>query len=238
MKGIVLAGGTGSRLRPLTDVMNKNLLPVGDKPMILYPINKLKKSGIEDIVIITGTEHAGAVVNLLGSGKKYDVNLTYRIQDEPKGIAQAIGLAEEVCCGHHTITILGDNIFESDLNDMTTKMRDNPKNAVVLTTHVSDPERFGVAEYDETSNIIGIHEKPKNPPSNDAVIGVYAYPPDVFDIIKDLKPSMRGEYEVTDLSNHYLKQNRLSYSRIDGFWIDAGTPDTLKAANMWAYKSM
>lgn len=247
MKGILLCGGTGSRLRPLTKVMNKNLLPVGRDPMILYPLRKMAEAGIKKICIVTGADHMGSVVDLLGSGGEYGVDITYRVQDKPGGIAQAIGLAEDFVGLDYSVTILGDNLFDANLSKLVQEYEDSePKYptsclspndfgpATVLVKEVPDPERFGVVEY---SNGVPtkIVEKPEQAPSSDAVIGVYLYPPCVFDKIRNLQPSARGELEVTDLNNLYLREGRLQTHKVEGFWIDAGTFEALQTANEWAY---
>jgi glucose-1-phosphate thymidylyltransferase len=228
MKGIILAGGTGSRLYPLTKVTNKHLLPVGDKPMIYYPIEKLTGCGIEEILIVTGTEHMGDVVNLLGSGKDFGCRFTYKVQDEAGGIAQALGLAENFAGSEPMTVILGDNIFQASLESAVDKYDKN--GAQILIQQVDDPERFGVAELDGDS-ISGIEEKPARPKSNYAVTGIYIYPSDVFEVIRTLKPSDRGELEITDVNNHYIRQKRMKYSVLEGWWTDAGTPDSYRKAN-------
>lgn len=233
MKGIVLAGGTGSRLYPLTKVTNKHLLPVGKKPMIFYPIEKLIEVEIEEILIVTGTEHMGDVVNLLGSGKDFGCRFTYKVQDEAGGIAQALGLAENFCGNEPMTVILGDNVFEKDLSKA---MENYPgSGAQILIKQVQDPERFGVAELDG-DKIVGIEEKPEKPKSDYAVTGIYMYDAAVFDLIKNLKPSKRGELEITDVNNHYIKQGTMRYSILDGWWTDAGTPDSYIVANNLAHK--
>jgi len=233
MKGIVLAGGTGSRLYPLTKVTNKHLLPVGKKPMIFYPIEKLIEVKIEEILIVTGTEHMGDVVNLLGSGKDFGCRFTYKVQDEAGGIAQALGLAENFCGNEPMTVILGDNVFEKNLSKA---MENYPgSGAQILIKQVQDPERFGVAELDG-DKIIGIEEKPEKPKSDYAVTGIYMYDAAVFDLIKNLKPSKRGELEITDVNNHYIKQGTMRYSILDGWWTDAGTPDSYIVANNLAHK--
>lgn len=233
MKGIILAGGTGSRLYPLTKVTNKHLLPVGNKPMIYYPIEKLIRSGIEEILIVTGTEHMGDVVNLLGSGKDFKCRFTYKVQDEAGGIAQALGLAENFVGDDSMTVILGDNIFETSLDKA---LQNYPgSGGQILLQKVDDPERFGVAELDG-EKIVGIEEKPDQPKSNYAVTGIYMFDAAVFDLIKTLTPSNRGELEITDVNNHYIKKGEMRYSILDGWWTDAGTPDSYKIANQLAYK--
>lgn len=233
MRGIILAGGTGSRLRPLTLTMNKNLLPVGNKPMLEYPINKLVDAGITEICIVTGAEHMGSIVDLCRSGKKYGCDITYRVQEEAGGIAQAIGLCKNFANGDDICVLLGDNLFDAPLPPAINTFYRTQK-ACVLVKEVEDPERFGVVRYEDGCPVEVI-EKPQVAPSNDAVIGVYIYPNDVFEVIPSLKPSDRGELEVTDINQHYLSKRKLSISKIEGFWIDAGTFDSLKEANLWAY---
>lgn len=233
MKGIVLAGGTGSRLYPLTKVTNKHLLPVGNKPMIYYPIEKLTGAGIEEILIVTGTEHMGDVVNLLGSGKDFGCRFTYKVQDEAGGIAQALGLAENFCGNEPMTVILGDNIFEASLSKAFESY--DGSGAQILIKQVEDPERFGVAEL-EGEHIIGIEEKPEAPKSDYAVTGIYMYDARVFDLIKNLEPSKRGELEITDVNNHYIEEGTMKYSILDGWWTDAGTPESYKVANNLAHK--
>ncbi len=233
MKGIVLAGGTGSRLYPLTKVTNKHLLPVGNKPMIYYPIEKLIGAGIQEILIVTGTEHMGDVVNLLGSGKDFNCRFTYKVQDEAGGIAQALGLAENFTGSDPMTVILGDNIFE---NDLTEAVENYPgTGAQILIKEVTDPGRFGVAEIDG-DKIVGIEEKPENPKSSYAVTGIYMYDSSVYHAIKNLKPSGRGELEITDVNNHYIQQGAMKYSVLNGWWTDAGTPESYIVANNLAYK--
>jgi glucose-1-phosphate thymidylyltransferase len=228
MKGIVLAGGTGSRLYPLTKVTNKHLLPVGFKPMIFYPIEKLTEAGIEEILIVTGTEHMGDVVNLLGSGKDFGCRFTYKVQDEAGGIAQALALAENFVGSDVMTVILGDNIFESDLGKA---LKDYPgSGAQILLKDVPDPGRFGVAELDG-DRIIGIEEKPEHPKSEYAVTGIYMYDARVFDIIRTLKPSGRGELEITEVNNRYIESGDMRFSILEGWWTDAGTPESYRIAN-------
>jgi glucose-1-phosphate thymidylyltransferase len=234
MKGVILAGGTGSRLFPLTKVTNKHLLPVGKYPMIYYPIYRLIEAGITEILIVTGKEHMGSVVNLLGSGYEFGVEFTYKIQDQPGGIAQALGLAEHFVNGDKCVVILGDNIFEDNINSFVSSFKKQEKGAKVLLKEVSDPERFGVAEL-KGDKIISIEEKPKNPKSNYCVTGIYMYDSRVFDIIKKLKPSGRGELEITDVNNAYIKDGTLTYDILEGSWTDAGTFESLKRANELSY---
>tara|TARA_R110000868_G_scaffold304437_14_gene565168 strand:+ start:7804 stop:8508 length:705 start_codon:yes stop_codon:yes gene_type:complete len=228
MKGIILAGGTGSRLYPLTKVTNKHLLPVGSKPMIYHPIEKFLEVGIEEILIVTGTDHMGAVVNLLGSGKDFGCKFTYKVQDEAGGIAQALGLAENFAGTEPVVVILGDNIFEASLEKAVDNFRG--KGAQILIQEVHDPQRYGVAELDG-ENVISIEEKPEKPKSNFAVTGIYFYDSTVFKCIKTLKPSGRGELEITDVNNYYIRQGEMKSSVLEGWWTDAGTPESYKHAN-------
>ena len=230
MKGIVLAGGTGSRLYPLTKVTNKHLLPVGRYPMIFYPIYRLKQAGIKEILVVTGREHMGDVMELLGSGKDYGVEFTYRVQDQAGGIAEALGLAKNFVNGDKCAVILGDNIFEDDLSPYIESFEKQDKGAKILLKEVSDPTRFGVVELDG-NKILSIEEKPKHPKSNFAVTGIYMYDSNVFEIVKTLKPSARGELEITDVNNAYIERNELTYDILKGWWTDAGTPSSLLRAN-------
>jgi len=201
--------------------------------MIFYPIEKLTGAGIEEILIVTGTEHMGDVVNLLGSGKDYGCRFTYKVQDEAGGIAQALGLAENFVGDDSMTVILGDNIFETDLEKA---IQNYPgKGAQILVKQVEDPERFGVAEI-EGDQVTGIEEKPAQPKSDYAVTGIYMYDAAVFDLIKNLKPSKRGELEITDVNNDYIRCGEMKYSVLDGWWTDAGTPESYKIANQLAYK--
>jgi glucose-1-phosphate thymidylyltransferase len=230
MKGIILAGGTGSRLFPLTKVTNKHLLPVGREPMIFHPVKKLVEAGIHEILIVTGVEHMGDVVNLLGSGKSFGCRFTYKVQDEAGGIAQALGLAENFVHGDRMCVILGDNIFEQPITPFVSAFSGQADGARLLLKQVHDPQRYGVAEV-EGERVVRIVEKPKDPKSDLAVIGVYFYDAQVFDFIRTLKPSGRGELEITDVNNHYLSTGKLRWDRLGGWWTDAGTFDSLHAAN-------
>ena len=222
-KGIILAGGSGTRLRPLTKVTNKSLLPVYDKPMIYYPIETLKSLGCEEIMIVSSSDHVGQVVQLLGSGKEHEVKFTYEIQDEAKGIADALSLCEDWVNGDNCIVILGDNIYV----DNSKVILDKPENgACIFLKEVPDPHRFGVAEVKD-GKVIGIEEKPERPKSNFCVTGLYIYDNRVFDIIKGLEPSARGELEITDVNNAYIKWDEMQYKEVTCNWIDAGTFDSL-----------
>jgi glucose-1-phosphate thymidylyltransferase len=226
IKGIVLAGGTASRLRPLTKVTNKHLLPIGRKPMIYYPIEKFTGAGIEEILVVTGLDHMGDVVNLLGSGKEFGCKFTYKVQDEAGGIAQALGLAENFAGNSSVAVILGDNIFEDSMKGYLDNYLNTGLGAQVITKAVHDPERFGVAEI-QGDKVLSIEEKPKNPKSNLAVTGVYFYDSKVYDIIRTLKPSGRGELEITDVNNEYIRLNQMTWCEMNGWWSDAGTFESL-----------
>jgi dTDP-glucose pyrophosphorylase len=230
LKGIILAGGTGSRLRPLTKVTNKHLLPVGKYPMIFHAIAKLKEAGIGDILIVTGKEHMGDVVNLLGSGREFGASFTYKVQDEAGGIAEALGLAEQFACGERVVVILGDNIFADSVVPYIEKFKRQEKGAKILIRQVEDPSRFGVPEL-EGDRIVSIEEKPAQPKSEYAVTGIYMYDSRVFDIIRTLRPSARGELEITDVNNAYIKTGDLTYDILQGWWTDAGTHASLTKAN-------
>ena len=230
MKGIVLAGGTGSRLFPLTKVTNKHLLPVGREPMIFHPVRKLTAAGVEEILIVTGVEHMGDVVTLLGSGKDFGCRFTYKVQDEAGGIAQALGLAENFAGKELLCVILGDNIFQDPIGPYLNAFREQARGARLLLKAVDDPQRYGVAEV-EGSRVVRIVEKPKRPKSDLAVVGIYFYDFQVFDVIRTLEPSARGELEITDVNNHYLREGSLQCDRLQGWWTDAGTFESLAAAN-------
>jgi glucose-1-phosphate thymidylyltransferase len=230
MKGIILAGGTGSRLFPLSRVTNKHLLPVGRKPMIYYPIEKLRKAGIAKIMIVTGVEHMGNIVSLLGGGKEFDCSFTYCVQEEAGGIAQALSLAEDFVHGDQMTVILGDNIFEDEIGPTVGRFEAQKEGARLLLKEVPDPERFGVANVKD-GKVLGIEEKPKKPKSNYAVTGIYFYDGQVFDIIRTLKPSGRAEFEITDVNNAYLKAGKLECDFLEGWWTDAGTFPSLALAN-------
>ncbi|GGN92938.1 sugar phosphate nucleotidyltransferase [Saccharibacillus kuerlensis] len=237
MKGIVLAGGTGSRLYPLTKVTNKHLLPVGKYPMIFHSVYKLKAAGIEDILIVTGKDHMGDVVNLLGSGSDMGVCFTYKVQDEAGGIAQALNLAEHFVGEDQMVVILGDNVFEDDITPFVENFRTQMLGAKILIQEVHDPKRFGVPEIDG-DKIVSIEEKPQNPKSSYAVTGIYMFDHSVFDIVKTLKPSARGELEITDVNNAYIANGQLTYDVLTGWWTDAGTHASLARANELAQSIM
>ena len=230
LKGVILAGGTGSRLFPLTKVTNKHLLPVGRQPMIYWPIRKMVEAGIEEILVVTGTEHMGDVVNLLGSGREFRCRFTYKVQDEAGGIAQALALAENFAGGSPLLVILGDNVFQDSLRPFAERYAERGGGAMIILKEVPDPERFGVAEL-AGDRVVGIEEKPPRPRSAFAVTGVYFYDGDVFEVIRTLKPSARGEYEITDVNNAYIRNNRMFAEFFTGWWTDAGTFESLDRAN-------
>lgn len=235
-RGVILAGGKGTRLGELTKVTNKHLLPVGPYPMVYHPLKKLVGAGIRDVLLVSGTDHMGDFVELLGSGREHNCAITYRVQDEAGGIAQALGLAELFCHGVRSCVILGDNIFVDPLGPLLAEARARPEFAWVALKQVPDPGRYGVAEL-KGDNVVGLEEKPLEPRSDFAVAGIYVYPPDVFDVIRTLKPSGRGELEITDVNRHYLEQGRLGYSFLKGYWTDAGTLDSLALANQLVHES-
>jgi len=230
MKGIVLCGGTGSRLLPLTKVTNKHLLPVGREPMLFHPIRKLVSAGVRDILVVTGTEHMGDVVGLLGSGRAFECEFTYRVQDRAGGIAEALGLARDFARGERIAVLLGDNIFQDELGVFIENFARQGRGARVLLKEVDDPERFGVAEL-SGDRIVGIEEKPAKPKSRFAVTGIYFYDDRVFDIVSQLKPSGRGELEVTDVNNAYIARGECGFDMLHGWWTDAGTFESLDRAN-------
>lgn len=231
MKGIILAGGSGTRLYPLTECVSKQLLPVYDKPMIYYPLSVLMLFGIKDILIISTPEDTPNIKHLFGNGNKLGLNLSYKIQENPNGIAEAFLLGKDFINNEKVCLILGDNIFyiQSQMKTYRTLVNDEHNQATVFGYHVADPERFGVIEFDKENHVISIEEKPKKPKSNYAVTGLYFYPSDVVQKAEKLKPSARGELEITDLNKLYLKENRLNVIPLKrgNAWLDAGTPDSL-----------
>jgi glucose-1-phosphate thymidylyltransferase len=234
MKGIILAGGLGTRLLPLTRVTNKHLIPVYDRPMIEYPINTLVKAGIRSILVICGREHSGHFMQYLGSGKERGLSFSYEIQDTNNGgIADALSYAEHFADGHPIAVILGDNIFEMDFSRPFAAFARRTTGAHIFLKKVMDPRRFGVARV-HNGKIVDILEKPKRPQSPFAVTGLYLYGPEVFSKLKTLQPSARGELEITDIQNLYLQDGMLEYSMVKGFWSDAGTFDSLHHSSVWA----
>ena len=237
MKGIILAGGKGERLYPLTKATNKHLLPVGKEPMIFHQVKQLTLCGIKEILVVTSTEHMGDIVNCLGSGKDFSCNFTFKVQDDAGGIAQALGLGENFAGEDKIVVFLGDNIFEYSIKRYVENFRKQKEGARVLLKKVDDPHRFGIAALDEEERmIIEIEEKPKQPKTNYAVIGVYMYHSDVFNIIKNQKTSYRGEYEISDVNDDYVKKGLMQYDIIDGDWMDAGTFESYQQANEILYK--
>jgi glucose-1-phosphate thymidylyltransferase len=230
MKGVILAGGKGLRLYPLTKVTNKHLLPVGREPMIFNPIKKLIEAGITNILIITSTDEMGSIVNLLGSGAELGCSFTYRVQEKPAGIANALSLAENFAGNDKIVVILGDNVTTGSLKSHVEEFSNQRESAKVLLKKVEDPSRYGVAAIDE-QQVLEIEEKPNHPKSNFAVIGYYMYDSSVFDIIRTLTPSERGEYEITDVNNEFIKRGQLTYNFLEGDWTDAGTFGSLFYAN-------
>lgn len=232
-KGVILAGGSGTRLYPLTKVTNKCLLPMGNKPMINYLIDLLKLADINDIMLITNPEHVGDVVRLLGSGSEFGCNITYKIQDQSNGIAAALSLCEEFCAKSKFAVILGDNIFQ-DLNEISKSIKNffkNDDDYHLFLKEVTNPQRFGVPIF-ENNKIIDIIEKPVTPPNNMAITGLYLYTDQVFEIIKTLKPSQRGEYEISDVNSYLVKNKKGSWTSITKQWIDAGTFESYLKANI------
>jgi glucose-1-phosphate thymidylyltransferase len=231
MKGLVLAGGLGTRLRPLTAVTNKHLLPVYNQPMIYYPIQTLVNAGIEDIMIVTGGNSAGDFLKLLGNGKAFGLkHLNYTYQEGEGGIADALSLAEHFANGEPLCVILGDNIIEGNICRALRAYRHQGGGAKILLKSVDDPQRFGVPELDD-HRVVRIEEKPETPKSEFAVIGVYMYDADVFDIVRTLKPSARGELEITDVNNSYIERDEMTWDELDGWWTDAGTFESLLHAS-------
>jgi glucose-1-phosphate thymidylyltransferase len=231
MKGVVLAGGTGSRLNPLTRVTNKHLLPVYDKPMVYYPIQTLVNAGIRDILLVTGGKNAGEFLRLLGNGRDFGLkHIHYTYQEGEGGIAEALGLAEHFADGEPVCVVLGDNIIENNVRHAVENFTKQRHGAKILLKEVQDAERFGVAEI-SGDRVVGIEEKPSNPKSNYAVIGIYLYDATVFQKIRRLKPSGRGELEITDVNNFYIDEGTLTYEILDGWWTDAGTFESLMRAN-------
>ena len=231
MKGVVLAGGLGTRLLPLTKVTNKHLLPIYDKPMIYYPIGTLVQAGIREILIVTGGNNAGEFLRLLGNGREFGLkDLHYTYQEGEGGIAEALDLAEPFADGEPIAVILGDNIIQGDIREAVSRFEKQKTGAKILLKRVEDPGRFGVAEL-KGDRIAGIEEKPMKPKSNYAVTGIYLYDETVFDIIKTLKPSDRGELEITDVNNFYIRRGTMTFEILEGWWTDAGTFESLFKAN-------
>ena len=236
MKGVILAGGTGTRLFPLTKVTNKHLLPVGKEPMIFNPIRQLISAGIHDILIVTGKDHMGEIVRLLGSGSDFHCNFTFKVQEKAAGIADALALAQGFAQGEKIVVILGDNILTHSIRKYVEAFERQPSGAKVLLKRVGDPERFGVAALDEHNKMImQIEEKPEHPKSDYAVIGVYMYDSHVFDVIRTITPASRGELEITSVNNWYVEHGAMTYDIVDGGWTDAGTFESLMYANQMLF---
>jgi glucose-1-phosphate thymidylyltransferase len=233
MKGVILAGGTGSRLGKLTSVLNKHLVAVGNVPMIEYPLKTLKDMGISDIVVVTGSEHAGNVITYL-TNEHPEIDFTYKIQKKAGGIAQALSLVENICKGENIAVILGDNIYDENFSDKAKEFEESNSGATFFLKKVSDPKRFGVAVISDNGKIKLIEEKPEFPKSNLAVTGLYLYDSTVFEKIKKIKPSTRGEYEISDVNQLYISDNKASCVILNGFWSDAGTPKSRKIASDYA----
>jgi len=231
MKGVILAGGLGTRMMPCTKVTNKHLLPVYNKPMIYYPLNTLVKAGLEDIMIVTGGNNAGDFLRLLGNGSEFGLkDISYTYQEGEGGIAEALKLTENFVDEDKVVVMLGDNIIKGDISDAVADFEKQPSGAKIFLKEVDDPERFGVAEVGD-GRVINIEEKPKRPKTNYAVIGIYMYDNQVFDIANKLRPSARGELEITDVNNEYIRRGSMTYSIIDGWWTDAGTFESLYRAS-------
>lgn len=231
MKGIILAGGAGTRLSPLTRVTSKQLLPIYNKPMIFYPLETLLQAGIQDILIIVAPDHAGDFLKLLGSGKEFGCKFSYEIQDKPEGLAQAFLIGENFIGDDSVTLILGDNLFDDDFSGAVKTFKSGAR---VFAKQVNDPERFGIVTFDENKKVVSIVEKPKNPTSNYAVTGIYVYDNTVIAKAKNLKPSARGEIEITDLNNSYLKEGSLDVAFVPGAWLDTGTFESLYEATVFA----
>lgn len=235
MKGVILAGGRGVRLYPLTKATNKHLLPVGREPMIYHPIRQLISAGIEEILVVTSTDHMGDVVRCLGSGEEFGARLTYRVQEQPDGIAHALSLAEGFAAGGRICVVLGDNVFERSIAPYADAFRRQPRGARVLLKEVGDPERYGVAALDELK-VIEIEEKPHAPRSNFAVVGLYFYDASVFDEIRQIRRGHRNEFEITEVNNRYIARDELEYDICRGAWTDAGTFESLMEANQMLFR--
>jgi glucose-1-phosphate thymidylyltransferase len=231
MKGVILAGGTASRLRPLTKVVNKHLLPVYNKPVIYYTLEKMAEAGIKEVLITTGTEYSGGFMNLLRSGKEFGLKISYEVQDAPNGLADAVSLAEDFADNEKLLVILGDNVFSHKLRPAIEKFEVQEKGAMIFGITMPNPSQYGVVEM-LGDKVVSIEEKPSAPKSNLVQTGIYLYDDQVFNLIRKLSPSKRGELEITDLNNLYLKQNQLTCEIMDGWWVDVGTSfDELFRAN-------
>lgn len=235
MKGVLICGGTGSRLYPLTKTVNKQLLPVYDQPLVHYPLRTLITAGIKEIMIVSGIEHADQFMKHFGDNPEFkDIRFEYAIQQKPGGIAQALGLAENFVGDDKVVAILGDNIYEDNFTPAIEEFKKQEAGAMVFIKEVPDPERFGCPELTKEGTICRIIEKPAIPPSRYCVTGLYMYDNTVWDVIKTLQPSDRGELEITDVNNHFVYNGNMRYHEVEGFWIDAGTFQSLLKANIWA----
>lgn len=230
MKGIILAGGAGTRLRPLTKVSSKQLLPVYDKPMVFYPLQTLLNAGIKEILIIVAPDRSGDFLRVLGSGKEFGVKFTYEIQDKPNGLAEAFIIGEDFIDQDNVTMVLGDNLFLDDAGELAAAIQNFTGGGRVFAKEVPDPERFGVVEFDKDRQVLSIEEKPSAPKSHYAVTGLYVFDNDVCKIAKSLTPSARGEIEIVDIQKHYLEKKKLDVRMFTGEWLDTGTFDTLLAA--------
>jgi len=237
MKGIVLAGGHATRLRPVTNITNKQLLPIYNKPLVYYPILTLKDAGIKEILVISGPGHAGQLLDQLRNGKELGVDLVYDIQEEPKGLAHGLNMAKDFADNEGIAMILGDNIFGDSLKKAVDDFKKQEKGGKITIKKVHDPERFGVVKFNRKGDKIAkVIEKPKNPPTNWMIPGFYMFDNRVFDVYKTIKPSKRGEYEITSLINFYVRENTMTYHKLKSKWIDAGTFDSLLEANNFIAK--
>ena len=238
MKGVIIAGGTGTRLAPLTKVTNKCLLPVGQTPLICRTLELLVSSGIEDVMLVTSPDHMGQVISLLGSGSEYGCSMSYKVQDHANGIAAALGLCKNFVNNDKFVMILGDNIFSNhlEINSSIKEFFSSNEDYMLFTKKVPDPQRFGVPVF-LNGKIVDIVEKPKVPPSDEAVVGLYCYPSEVFEVINQLKPSFRGEYEISDVNSWLVKNRKGSFFSLDCDWIDAGTHESYRKANEMVWRN-
>lgn len=233
MKGVVLAGGSGTRLKPLTELFNKHLLPVGRFPMIHYPLFKIKEAGIADVIVVTGPSAVGKFAEYLGSGARYGIRLAFCVQDEPGGIAQALASAEPfVAPEDRLLVLLGDNLFEDNLEPYVRSFAEGKDKAFVFLKKVRDPRRYGVPSFGADGRIAAVEEKPVRPRSDYGVTGIYLYDRSVFDVIRSIRPSERGELEITDVNNRYAERGELGHAFLRGWWTDAGTPESWLKANL------
>ena len=238
MKGVILAGGLGTRLSPLTKITNKHLLPVYDRPMVHYPLKTLSDAGLKEILVVTGGNHAGEFLRLLGNGREYGLNeIAYAYQDGEGGIADALALARPFAKGDRIVVMLGDNVIEGDIRKPVAAFAEQPRGARILLKKVPDPQRFGVPVF-EAGRVTAIEEKPAQPKSDYAVIGIYMYDATVFDIITTLKPSGRNELEITDVNNAYIRRGEMQHDILEGWWTDAGTFESLFRANQLVREGM